>query len=152
MQEAGFRPDRWFEALRKPPFDCRCVFAPVWTILYIAIATSAMAWARIGGGYAWTPALTLWAIQLALNGIWSWLFFARHRIGLALADIVGLLAVIVAYSVTVGAAKRARRVALRALRLVGRFRDVAQRLDPRAQPAEVRGRGLSASRYARRKR
>ena len=96
-----FRPDPWFERLGKPSFNPpNAVFAPVWAVLYIAIAVSGWrAW--VEAGHAWTPALTLWGVQLALNGAWSWLFFGRHRIDLALVDIVVLLVAIVGYIVAV---------------------------------------------------
>jgi len=38
-------------------------------------------------------------VQLVLNFSWTPLFFAAHRIGFALADIIALLAVIVAFIV-----------------------------------------------------
>jgi tryptophan-rich sensory protein len=38
----------------------------------------------------------LFLVQLALNALWSWLFFGWHRGGLAIADIVVLWALIVA--------------------------------------------------------
>jgi benzodiazapine receptor len=41
-------------------------------------------------------ALGLFVLQLALNALWSWLFFGWHRGALAFADIVVLLALIVA--------------------------------------------------------
>jgi tryptophan-rich sensory protein len=45
----------------------------------------------------WDLALTLWAAQLVLNSLWTYFFFRRHRIGLALLDIAALLAVIVLF-------------------------------------------------------
>jgi tryptophan-rich sensory protein len=38
----------------------------------------------------------LWALQLVLNGVWSWLFFGLHLTGPALADISVLTACIAA--------------------------------------------------------
>jgi len=38
-------------------------------------------------GDVWSTALTFWTLQLAVNGMWTWLFFGRHRMDLALADI-----------------------------------------------------------------
>jgi len=39
--------------------------------------------------------LALWGAQLALNALWSWLFFGLERPGLALLDIAALLALLV---------------------------------------------------------
>jgi tryptophan-rich sensory protein len=50
---------------------------------------------RVGGFRAARPALTLFLVQLALNALWSWLFFGWHRGALAFADILLLLALIV---------------------------------------------------------
>ena len=52
---------------------------------------------------------SVWTMQLVFNGLWSYLFFGRHSPGLALADIVALLALIIvfllcAYSVSILAA------------------------------------------------
>jgi len=51
---------------------------------------------RTGGFRASRSALTLFLVQLAVNALWSWLFFAWHRGGLAFADIVLLWLLIVA--------------------------------------------------------
>jgi tryptophan-rich sensory protein len=40
--------------------------------------------------------LSLFAVQLFLNGIWSWLFFGLHRPDLAFVDIVALWTAIAA--------------------------------------------------------
>ena len=92
-----FMPDRWHAGLRKPSWNPpNWVFGPVWSVLYLLIAVSGwLVWRAAGN--TWGFALTLWAIQLAVNAAWSWLFFRRHRIGAALADTAMLLMVIVAY-------------------------------------------------------
>ena len=41
-------------------------------------------------------ALSLFALQLALNAAWSWIFFGLHRIGFGLADLLLLLVVLLA--------------------------------------------------------
>ena len=83
----------WYAGLAKPSFNPpNWLFAPVWTALYILMAIAAwLVWRR---GNARTP-LMLFALQLVLNSIWSLLFFDRHRIDLALIDIVLLLGTIV---------------------------------------------------------
>src|SRR5690349_13397544 len=76
------------------------VFGPVWTLLYIAMACAAwLVWRERGFARA-RGALGLFLAQLALNALWSWLFFAWHRGALAFADIVVLLALIVATMVS----------------------------------------------------
>ena len=72
------------------------LFGPVWTVLYALMAIAAWLVWRVNGFRAARVALTLFLVQLALNALWSWLFFGWHRGGLAFADIVVLWALIVA--------------------------------------------------------
>jgi benzodiazapine receptor len=72
------------------------VFGPVWTILYASMGIAAWLVWRAGGFRTSRSALTLFLLQLAVNALWSWLFFAWHRGGLALADIMVLWALILA--------------------------------------------------------
>lgn len=92
-----FRPDAWYKALAKPSWNPpNWVFAPVWTVLYIGIAFAGwLAWRD--GGDARNALIALWVAQLLLNAAWSWLFFGRHRIDLALADVTAMAVVIVAF-------------------------------------------------------
>ncbi|QRP64109.1 tryptophan-rich sensory protein [Rhodanobacter sp. FDAARGOS 1247] len=72
------------------------VFGPVWSVLYALMGIAAwLAW-REGGWRRQRGVLTLFVIQLALNALWSWLFFGWHRGALAFADIVLLWLLIVA--------------------------------------------------------
>lgn len=66
------------------------LFGPAWTTLYTLMAISAwLVWQR--GGFAPNRgALGLFMAQLALNGLWSWLFFAWHLGAAAFADIIVL--------------------------------------------------------------
>jgi tryptophan-rich sensory protein len=71
------------------------VFGPVWSVLYLMMAIAAvLAWRSRREGKA--RALALFAVQLALNGLWSWLFFAFHLGALAFVDIVLLWLLVVA--------------------------------------------------------
>ncbi len=63
---------------------------------------------RIGGFRAAQTALTLFLVQLAINALWSWLFFGWHQGALAFADIVLLWVLIVA---TLAAFWRIRAIA-----------------------------------------
>ena len=70
------------------------VFGPVWTVLYVLMAIAAWLVWRVGGLRFARTALTLFLVQLAVNALWSWLFFGWHWGGLAFVDI-GLLWVLI---------------------------------------------------------
>lgn len=72
------------------------VFGPVWTVLYALMAIATWLVWRHGGVRANRNALSLFLLQLALNALWSWLFFAWHLGGLAFAEIVVLWVLILA--------------------------------------------------------
>lgn len=93
-----FRPGEWYEQLAKAPWTPpNWVFGPVWTVLYAAIAVAGwLVWRTAGAGSA---AFAVWVAQLVANGLWSWLFFGERDMGLALADIGVLLALIVLFAV-----------------------------------------------------
>jgi tryptophan-rich sensory protein len=90
-------PGEWYAGLAKPPFNPpNWVFAPVWTVLYVLIAVAG--WRTFESDRSsWT--MKLWWAQLVLNFLWSPVFFAAHRIGLALLVILLLLAAILAFLV-----------------------------------------------------
>jgi benzodiazapine receptor len=100
---------QFYGQLRQPAWAPPAwVFGPVWSLLYMAMAVAAWivwrerSWARARG------ALGLFVAQLALNALWSWLFFAWHRGALAFVDIVLLILLIVS---TIVAFARIRRLA-----------------------------------------
>lgn len=66
------------------------LFGPVWSALYLMMGTASwLVWRRAGfsrGG----PALTLYAVQLLVNVLWSWLFFAWRAGALAFIEILVL--------------------------------------------------------------
>lgn len=83
--------DDWFPTLEKPSFNPpNWVFAPVWSLLYILMGFAAgRVWARIDFERENVrKALVFFWIQLALNALWSVLFFALHNPLLALLEIV----------------------------------------------------------------
>lgn len=71
-------------------------FGPVWTILYALMGCAAWLVWRVGEFRAARTALTLFLVQLAVNAVWSWLFFGWHLGALAFTDIILLLVLIVA--------------------------------------------------------
>jgi len=76
------------------------LFGPVWTILYVCMAVAAWLVWRKGGFDENRLPLGLFAVQLALNAVWSWLFFGFHLPGAAFAEILFLLAAIAMTTVT----------------------------------------------------
>jgi benzodiazapine receptor len=64
------------------------VFGPVWTLLYTLMGISAWLVWRVNGFSRAVIALTLFLSQLALNALWSWLFFYWQLGGVAFAEII----------------------------------------------------------------
>jgi translocator protein len=90
-------PGAWYATLSKPPFSPpNWIFAPVWSTLYFIIA--AAGW-RVWRKDRNSAQMKLWWAQLALNFIWSPIFFAAHRIDIALGVIVLLLITIIGFMV-----------------------------------------------------
>jgi tryptophan-rich sensory protein len=78
------------------------VFGPVWMTLYTMMAIAAWLVWRRGGFKANNIALSLFLLQLVLNGLWSWLFFAWHLGAYALVNIVLMWFMIAATAVSFG--------------------------------------------------
>jgi tryptophan-rich sensory protein len=88
-------PGAWYAQLNKPSINPpNWVFAPVWTVLFLLIALAGF---RTFERKAHGVAATLWSLQMALNFAWSPVFFSLHRIDLALAIILSMLAAIIAF-------------------------------------------------------
>jgi benzodiazapine receptor len=87
----------WYAGLVKPSWTPPSwVFGPVWISLYILMGVAAWLVWRRGGFTAATLPLALFLVQLALNALWSPLFFGLKMPGVALADIVLLWLAILA--------------------------------------------------------
>jgi len=98
----GTGPGSWYDMLVKPSFNPPSwVFGPAWTLLYILMGISLylvlMAWRK--GTEVRIP-LILFGIQLALNALWSFLFFGLQSPATGLAGILVLWVFIVATIVT----------------------------------------------------
>lgn len=72
------------------------VFSPVWTTLYALMAIAAWLVWRQPGHPGRRAALTLFVVQLAVNALWSWLFFRWQLGAAAFADVVLLLVLLAA--------------------------------------------------------
>ena len=82
----------WYPTLVKPSFNPPAwVFGPVWTVLYIMMGVAAyLVWRQGIGADGVRVALVVFVVQLALNGLWSILFFGMQSPGWALVEIVVL--------------------------------------------------------------
>ena len=100
----------WYSTITKPSFNPpNWVFGPVWTILFILIGISLGAvWSTSNANPMRSVALKVFGVQLFLNLTWSFLFFYLHRPGLAVVEILILLASIAA---NIYYANKARRSA-----------------------------------------
>lgn len=84
-------PGEWYASLAKPSWNPpSAVFAPVWSLLYVSMGVAAWLVWRQAGFEGAKLALGLFAGQLVLNALWSWLFFGLHRPDVAFVDIVAL--------------------------------------------------------------
>lgn len=72
------------------------LFGPVWTALYALMGIAAWLVWRIDGFRAARTALLLFLVQLAVNALWSWLFFAWRLGGPAFLDALLLCGLVVA--------------------------------------------------------
>jgi tryptophan-rich sensory protein len=87
----------WYAALEKPAFNPPdAVFAPVWTALYLMMAIAAWRVWRVEDAPDRRAALGLWALQLALNLCWSYVFFGARLIGAAALEAAVLFIAVVA--------------------------------------------------------
>ncbi|MCX7626115.1 MAG: tryptophan-rich sensory protein [Candidatus Sumerlaeaceae bacterium] len=91
-------PGPWYASLPKPSWTPPgWVFGPVWSVLYALMAVAGwLVWKQTGWGHT---AMLLFGIQLALNTLWSPLFFGLHRPDWAFIDIVALWLAIVATTI-----------------------------------------------------
>ncbi len=95
----------WYAGLAKPAWNPPpWLFAPVWTVLYVAMGVASWLIWRIaarseGAGLstAVRTALLLYAAQLVVNTAWSPIFFGLKRPDLALVVIV-VLSILVAFT------------------------------------------------------
>lgn len=88
-------PGDWYESLAKPAFNPpNSVFGPVWSVLYVLIGIAgAKTWRR---GHL-SVGMLIWAGQMVLNFLWSPFFFGLRMPAVALAIIIALFALVIAF-------------------------------------------------------
>ncbi|NGZ87210.1 TspO/MBR family protein [Duganella aceris] len=72
------------------------LFGPAWSTLYLLMAIAAWRVQRTAPPDDARPVLVLYVVQLAVNALWTWLFFAWHRGAWAFAEILLLWVLIAA--------------------------------------------------------
>lgn len=88
-----FPPGPWYRNLNKPSWTPpNWVFPVTWTILYLCMAAAG---ARVAMAPENGIAMALWSLQIALNGLWTPVFFGLKRIRLGML-VLGALWVSVA--------------------------------------------------------
>ncbi len=97
----------WYPSLTKPSWNPPdWIFGPVWTLLYAAMAIAAwLVWLQRQRTPVKLP-LTLYALQLVLNVIWSALFFALRNPGAAFGEVLLLWLAILATLIACGRVDR----------------------------------------------
>ncbi|MGI9470520.1 MAG: TspO/MBR family protein [Rubripirellula sp.] len=89
--------ESWYSELNKPSWNPpNWLFGPVWSLLYLMMAIAAWCVWRSSRWPEHRMALTLFAVQLALNSLWSLLFFGMRQPGWAAMEIVLLWIAILA--------------------------------------------------------
>ncbi|MBI1170396.1 sensory protein TspO [bacterium] len=85
---AMIQPGAWYDALNKPSWTPpRWVFPVAWTTLYLLMSLAGMRLAQHGGS---GQAQAFWSLQIALNTLWTPIYFGLHRIRAAMVVMVCL--------------------------------------------------------------
>ena len=93
-----FLPGPWYQQLKKPEWTPpKMAFPIVWTTLYIV---SAIAATRIALQPDGAPGLALWSLQIALNTLWTPVFFGARRMAMGMV-VIGALWVVLALCIVV---------------------------------------------------
>ncbi|KAE9646003.1 TspO/MBR family protein [Pseudomonas sp. PB106] len=89
-----FKPGPWYEGLNKPGFTPpNWAFPVAWTIIYLLLAWAGYRLSLIPGSQT---VLALWAAQIALNTLWTPVFFGAHQVLAAMVILVLLWLVVAA--------------------------------------------------------
>ena len=88
-----FKPGQWYESLVKPSFTPpNWLFPVAWTVIYLLLAWAGYRLTMIPGSQL---ALGLWAAQIALNTLWTPVFFGAHNIVVGMV-VIALMWLVVA--------------------------------------------------------
>lgn len=83
-----FSPGEWYDRLKKPWWTPpNWLFPVAWTLLYVCMAAAG---ARVAVSPDNGIAMAFWALQIALNGLWTPVFFGLKKMRLGLIVLSGL--------------------------------------------------------------
>jgi tryptophan-rich sensory protein len=89
-----FKPGEWYASLNKPRFTPpNWAFPLAWTVIYLLLAWAGYRLTLIPGSQV---VLALWAAQIALNTLWTPVFFGAHQVLAAMVILVLLWLVVAA--------------------------------------------------------
>jgi translocator protein len=82
----------WYQTIQRPSWNPPgWIFGPVWTTLYVMMGIALyLIWKADTSRNLKNYAILLFALQLTLNFLWSFIFFNQHQPGWAFAEIVAL--------------------------------------------------------------
>lgn len=84
-----FKPGDWYEGLVKPDWRPKNWMFPVaWTTIYVLSSLAAARVAPLAGN---AYAMAFWALQIALNTLWSPVFFGARRMGFSVVVMLALV-------------------------------------------------------------
>ena len=86
-----FKPGPWYASLVKPGFTPpNWLFPVAWTVIYLLLAWAGYRLALIPGSQT---VIALWAAQIALNTLWTPVFFGAHQMlgGLVIITLLWLV-------------------------------------------------------------
>ena len=77
---ALFRPGEWYRGLSKPTWTPpNWLFPIAWAFLYVTMSVAAARVAELPGT---SQALGFWTVQIAINTLWSGVFFGLRRMAI----------------------------------------------------------------------
>jgi tryptophan-rich sensory protein len=95
-----FPPGSWYEKLNKPSWTPpNWLFPVAWTTLYVLMAVAGARVAVLSGNGV---AMALWSLQIALNGLWTPVFFGLKKLKLGLCVLSGLWLAVAATTLALG--------------------------------------------------
>lgn len=97
-----FKPGSWYESLQKPGFTPpNWAFPLAWTAIYLLLAWAGYRLTLLPGS---ETVLALWAAQIALNTLWTPVFFGAQRIVAGMVILAALwlvVAVMIVFAIQV---------------------------------------------------